>query len=653
MLKIIEPKNVNNTKDIWKISHGKTGEITKKDHDWLLRNCYVAQGYPLNTNEGKKQGKLFASIKKGDYFYLVRDSRIILLGQFDADAAQPVSPILTSIPTWSMRHYSVIKDISSDSYPSSNVSGTEYWKPQGYSTVTRVPSKDLTEFEKKILTPAFDMFLKDFGIVVHHHDDPDHAIKGVNMHQPALNQIMYGPPGTGKTFNTVEAALSILEKTAIPEGDFEAQKKRFDAFKEGGQIEFITFHQSFSYEDFVEGLRADAVDGSISYKIKDGVFKQIAMLALFSKLDHTTIKQVAFPDVYYQFLTIVKNTLPYSLQTKTSKKLLITKVSDKDTLHVSHEGSSVIHRVGKDRLKKLYDAYPTIEIFSAIENIKEAVEKVIGGSNVTVYWAVLNYILQLQKNMIDEHIVDGNDISGFEDWTYEEKKSRVLNSDVAEFKLLGSPYVLIIDEINRGNMSRILGELITLIEDSKRFGSAESLEVRLPYSHELFKVPNNLYIIGTMNTTDRSLSMIDTALRRRFNFTEKMPQPELLKNKTIEGINLESLLNTINSRIEALYDREHTIGHSFFMKLKNDSPIKDLASIFENNILPLLEEYFFEDWDKIIKVLGNSGIYTTKSFKNLGFEPLGKTYQRNLELLKESQTYIKIYSEVIKVDTND
>ncbi len=202
-----------------------------------------------------------------------------------------------------------------------------------------------------------------------------------------------------------------------------------------------------------------------------------------------------------------------------------------------------------------------------------------------------------------------------------------------------NPYVLIIDEINRGNISRIFGELITLIEPTKRAGNSETVEVILPYSREKFTVPNNLYLIGTMNTADRSLALMDTALRRRFDFVEFMPQPEKLPTD-MEGVNLCQLLMTMNQRIEALYDREHTIGHAFFMNVKT---IQDLALVFQRNILPLLEEYFFEDWDKISQVLGKTGIYTEKQFNNLGFPPIGKRFQRNDHLLNDKSTYRRIY----------
>ncbi|WP_180334701.1 McrB family protein, partial [Bathymodiolus thermophilus thioautotrophic gill symbiont] len=163
------------------------------------------------------------------------------------------------------------------------------------------------------------------------------------------------------------------------------------------------------------------------------------------------------------------------------------------------------------------------------------------------------------------------------------------------------PHVLIIDEINRGNISRIFGELITLIEPSKRAGESEVISVKLPYSKEDFSVPNNLYIIGTMNTADRSLTMMDTALRRRFDFIEMAPDVGLVKGD-FDGIKVGKILEFINKRIEILYDREHLIGHSFLMNIRDLSGLKNA---FKNKILPLLEEYFYDDFENIRKVLND------------------------------------------------
>ena len=186
------------------------------------------------------------------------------------------------------------------------------------------------------------------------------------------------------------------------------------------------------------------------------------------------------------------------------------------------------------------------------------------------------------------------------------------------------PYILIIDEINRGNIAKILGELITLIEPSNRIGANdeekargignESLEVTLPYSNETFGVPSNLYIIGTMNTADRSIALLDTALRRRFEFVEMMPEPSLLRINC-EGVNLQYLLKSMNDRIEFLLDREHTIGHSFFIGVDSLSALREAFGL---KIIPLLQEYFYDDYAKISAVLNGNEMVKAVSQSDLG-----------------------------------
>ena len=212
-------------------------------------------------------------------------------------------------------------------------------------------------------------------------------------------------------------------------------------------------------------------------------------------------------------------------------------------------------------------------------------------------------------------------------------------------------FVLIIDEINRGNIAKIFGELITLIEDSRRLGADDETKVTLPYSKESFGVPDNLYLIGTMNTADRSIQLLDTALRRRFTFVEMMPEPEHKRiSEDVDGVNCQEMLNAMNERITALLDREHQIGHTYLMGVDT---IEALSDVFQNKIFPLLQEYFFDDWSKIRAVLGGNEFVSERDAPRLPADleqgEGRKIYERltsddERERWKDPEQYRRIYT---------
>lgn len=339
----------------------------------------------------------------------------------------------------------------------------------------------------------------------------------------SLNQILYGPPGTGKTYSTTQKALEILGydiqnndeiKSALKDFDIDLSnnpeeniKNLFKYYLEGQQIEFITFHQNYGYEEFIEGIRPilnqddRAKEGNIAYEIKNGIFKDLC------------------------------------------------------------------NRAEKD------------------------------GAN---------------------------------------------------------PYILIIDEINRGNISKIFGELITLIEPSKRLGKKDELTLTLPYTGESFGIPSNLYIIGTMNTADRSIALLDTALRRRFEFIEMMPDEDQLKK--VGNIDMKTMLQAINHRITFLYDREHTIGHTFFMDVKT---LDDLKRVFQNKIIPLLQEYFYEDYAKISAVFNHNKMIKEEETQKEYLNALGDFIDNEKKVYKitssndwKEEYFTKIYGEKSKDDSS-
>ncbi|ENU8498555.1 McrB family protein [Campylobacter coli] len=466
--------------------------------------------------------------------------------------------------------------------------------------------EDFDEYKEELynkfcsLVDLFNRFPQKDFIKINEEFESNNTQKMLNQNS-SLNQILYGPPGTGKTYHTIDKALEILGENLESRDE---KKAKFDEYVKNGQIVFTTFHQSYGYEEFVEGIKPSLnsdENSQINYKVKDGIFKELCKKALENRddiesfnfyindLKEKTKEDANNPEKYFQ----LPNT-KYSIQYRGGKTFRI-KFDDMSKNHKDYP-------VSIDNIEKLYKTSNIDEIY-----------------NSAYVKAILNYLKS----------------QGLKD--YKEKDEKI-----------NLPYIIIIDEINRGNVSKIFGELITLIEPSKRIGESEELKVTLPYSGKKFGVPKNVYILGTMNTADRSITSLDTALRRRFEFVEMMPDPDLLKNvficKDVENPNkdedylgddaktegfaeiLQNILISINKRIEFLLDREKTIGHAFFMseavKFNKDNwckpdeyeedwyvlSISKLKSIFQNKIIPLLQEYFYNDYALISAVLNDNGM---------------------------------------------
>jgi len=456
--------------------------------------------------------------------------------------------------------------------------------------------------------------------------DPGDNSNAKDDNEQTLNQILYGPPGTGKTYNTVTKAVGICDEwLPFCENHQKYEKKcpscykkiqeRYKVLKEEGRIEFVTFHQSYGYEEFIEGIRANTdVESTISYDVEPGVFKRISGEASKNMGSKAIVKK-DFLDVLHDAV-ITKIANGEQVKVKMTRSLyVITEVNERTIFFDKDKGESK-HSLSIKTLRKIYD---------------EGSNKVIVGGLQPYYEALLRYLNEYVQ--VPESL---------------ERKN----------------YVLIIDEINRGNMSKIFGELITLIEDDKRLGAANEMMVRLPNSPDKapFGVPNNLHIVATMNTADRSIAMMDTALRRRFEFEEMMPKASLLNGVIVEGVDIEKMLDTINQRIEVLYDREHTIGHAYFMPLKDKKKCNKgtLKSIFQNKVIPLLAEYFFEDWEKIRMVLGDNQKAKEQPFilaekqtdsdlffgQQLEYGEERIVYKRNPNALTNVQSYISIYQKL-------
>ncbi|MCF8359266.1 MAG: AAA family ATPase [Prolixibacteraceae bacterium] len=438
----------------------------------------------------------------------------------------------------------------------------------------------------------------------------------------ALNQILFGPPGTGKTYHTVNEALR-LTGLSISDSTRIQIKEEFDKKVKEGQIAFTTFHQSMSYEEFIEGIKPiePEKDGDeVIYRVEPGVFKKLSIEASFDiarfRKSKETAEALDFSNLYDLFIEEVQEKLineeEVELKTKSGGTVLIDSISQQGNIIIKHHNGTRTYTVSKARLTKLQAA---IESLDSVSNINDEFREVIGGSNSSAYWSVLNAIKQITKRV--------NGKVEEKTYTYNDKVEVVKKMTKEDFNTVkGKNYVLIIDEINRGNVSKIFGELITLIEEDKRLGKNESLEAILPYSKEKFAVPPNLYIIGTMNTADRSVEALDTALRRRFSFTEMPPRYDL-KGLDYEfaGSTGSDILKKLNKRIEKILDRDHLIGHSYFLlsEQEKQQPEVKLFDSFYRNIIPLLQEYFFGDYAKIGAVLGSGFVYTENDSEQAEF----------------------------------
>ncbi|EAJ6538688.1 McrB family protein [Campylobacter jejuni] len=405
-----------------------------------------------------------------------------------------------------------------------------------------------------------------------------------NMKIIPLNQILYGPPGTGKTYHTIDKALEILGENLESRDE---KKAKFDEYVRKGQIVFTTFHQSYGYEEFVEGIKPiidnDENSQEVKYDVKDGIFKELCDKSLKNYiLSMQNENEIDLDKLIFEFANYINQDFlnkgnEFPLENKVSiKKILL---NFKDEYRSFSLGGSIKspQSLTIDIIKRDYLNFKNKKILS-FKDIKPKYDSQSDYHGNAIYYFMFYNKLKEFENIQNEKF---------------KIKKEILKS-----------YIIIIDEINRGNVSKIFGELITLIEPSKRIGEKEELKVTLPYSGEKFGVPKNVYIIGTMNTADRSITSLDTALRRRFEFVEMMPDVSKL-SMDCEGINLQELLKAINTRIEYLLDREKTIGHAFFVSVEN---LEDLKKVFQNKIIPLLQEYFYNDYALINAVLNDNGM---------------------------------------------
>ena len=453
------------------------------------------------------------------------------------------------------------------------------------------------------------------------------------------NVIFYGPPGTGKTYTTAKRAVEICKTESEKElTDYSEIMKRYNELKKKNRIEFITFHQSYGYEEFIEGIKPIVlneddesedesennkesktnikIESDIKYDVVDGIFKKFcdnARKAIIETDNNNNNNDIPLEAIVWK-VTVRNKVIKDCFDN--SHVRIDWNLDDNDAVGFVKEikKGDIIITTDKSRTRINEIAVVTDDKGYTLD--KEERDT----TTRNVKWLAKN-IDENIKNINKEKMLHRRTVARVPNMKVEdiiklakEKNQKELSKIV--IKENKEPYVFIIDEINRGNISKIFGELITLIETTKRSGEGkkECISTKLPYSKEEFTVPDNVYIIGTMNTADRSIALMDTALRRRFKFEEMLPDYDLLKDIFVEDkgtkVNIGAMLKVINERIEYLYDREHTIGHAVFLeKMENDKidiDINKLENIFKKNIIPLLQEYFYEDYEKIRIVLGDN-----------------------------------------------
>lgn len=491
---------------------------------------------------------------------------------------------------------------------------------------------------------------------------PDAEDDGEMTNLPApTNLILYGPPGTGKTFNTAREAVKLCDNLSRKELDLRYPetpegrrllRARYDELRTQERIGFVTFHQSYSYEDFVEGLRPvplerdDGPSSGFELKPHEGIFKRMARLASNGIADHDQNEFVlgdrrvfkmslgytgnreddyVFEDaIEHGYVRLGYDPLDYSAEKYRKSEEIAAACLQRDKenpdpnrtppsnhsgrvqcpmifrnwmqigdLVVISKGNSNFRAIGEITGDYEYD--DSVRSYTHRRRVRWLYKCSEGEPASEIYGK--NFTMQSIYELYPKHLKPA-------------AIERYINSEAGPKRTWAAPFVLVIDEINRANISKVFGELITLIEPDKRLGMDEELTVRLPYSPEDFGVPANLHIIGTMNTADRSIALLDTALRRRFSFREMEPKADFLAEASRRtGIDLVCVLTKINERLEYLIGREHRIGHAFFIGCETTDAVKE---VMRDKVIPLLQEYFFEDWSRIRAVLGDGFITESK-----------------------------------------
>jgi 5-methylcytosine-specific restriction protein B len=476
-----------------------------------------------------------------------------------------------------------------------------------------------------LLTVSHDVWEQTF---IDNDEKGKEPASGETPAEQPLNLVLYGPPGTGKTYATAELAVGICD--GVPPEGREALMARYRELRHLNRIRFVTFHPSFSYEEFVEGIRPVTENGQVRYEVRAGIFKKAATYAreLFEKreepvssldlkgrrlfkmsLGDSTLREEDW--IYPDCLENGYVSLGFGAGIDFSGCDTLAAVQERfrdngeadgyaatavDYLkNKIRRGDLILVSQGNTRFRAVAEV--TGDYFFEAEETGYQHRRPVrwlwstSGESLPIDTVFSKRLSQMSIYLMDQEAVRWDALR------------EILAPRRAESRAESQApnCVLVIDEINRANLAKTFGELITLLEPSKRLGELDEQEAELPYSGDRLGIPPNLYVIGTMNTADRSIALMDTALRRRFSFREMPPRADLLASDA-GGIDLQALLRAMNERIERIFDRDHALGHTYLMGI---TAFDELVQRFQNQIIPLLQEYFFEDWRRIQEVFND------------------------------------------------
>lgn len=525
-------------KRLYKISHGT---FKSKTHEHVLDLFKKNEWVVIHENTRKGQADNFKNeLGEGDYVYItIGGDELFAIAKIKPGSWGYVPEDILGENGWIYRQVEYIKS-AIDSDPTPLKSFKEFIYPSGNSTLTEITPDKIEEANEKIFEPHFGVrFISESALRTKSQSEP---MKFPN------NIILYGPPGTGKTYHSIDKAAEIATGTKAE--NHEEAKEIFDKLKKEGQIEFLTFHQNYSYEDFMVGIRPDIEIDQLRFRPYKGVFYEMAKKARENYLasKQKTALTKSFDEVFKEIIKpLNEENGTVEIPMVSGVKYVITDVSD-TTIYFTKPSGSNTHTLS---IQTLQDAV-------------EGVRQVTSGLAV-YYYPLVNLIKEMRKP--------------------------VANTPQEELK----NYVLIIDEINRANISKVFGELITLLEEDKRIDAKNSLRVTLPNGEKEFGVPPNLYLVGTMNTADKSIALIDIALRRRFEFIGYFPDYSRLEES--DGLFLKHINKEIYTRKKSA---DYLIGHGYFMSGL------DTEKIIRTKIIPLLMEYFSGKTEIVEEIFRNS-----------------------------------------------